>query len=93
MASLTIRNIPERVMEDLRILSERDRRSLNNEILLVLEGGLQKNAELTREDRTAPELQSRLWLELCGRWDDARSAAEIIEDIRIHRTEGREARL
>ena len=37
MASLTLRNIPNGILDRIRLLSEADRRSLNNEILIILE--------------------------------------------------------
>lgn len=40
MATLTIRGVPEDLHEDLKDRAERNRRSLNSEILVVLEGAL-----------------------------------------------------
>jgi plasmid stability protein len=93
MASLTLRNIPEHLLESLRVLSERDRRSLNNEVLVVLEEGLASKAERLEAAPLGSELQADLWLALCGLWQDERSADEIIEDIRARRTPGREVDL
>ncbi|NIV99773.1 Arc family DNA-binding protein, partial [Candidatus Saccharibacteria bacterium] len=39
---LTIRNIPDEVMEKIRTLSKLGRRSINNEILLLLEQSVQE---------------------------------------------------
>ena len=94
MPSFTLRNIPETLMEGLRILSERERRSLNNELLVVLEEGLASKAERSEAPSLAPELQADLWLELCGKWiDEERSEAQTIEEIRSARTMGREVPL
>ena len=93
MASLTVRNIPEDLMKDLRVLSERERRSLNNEVIVVLEAGLASKAERFEAVPLGAQLQADLWLELCGQWKDERSTDEIIEDIRAHRTLGREVDL
>jgi hypothetical protein len=70
--SFTLRNIPEFLMEGLRILSERERRSLNNELLVVLEEGPAARAERLEPASLGPELQADLWLELCGKWEDER---------------------
>lgn len=93
MPSLTLRNIPEHLLEGLRILSARERRSLNNELLVVLEEGLASKAERLEAAPLGSELQADLWLDLCGKWQDERSSEEIIEDIRSHRSEGREVSL
>jgi len=93
MPSLTIRNITETTLEELRILSRRERRSMNNELLLVLEEGLSMKGESLERDPVNPELQSELWAGLCGRWQDERDTDAIIADIRGHRSEGREVSL
>jgi plasmid stability protein len=94
MPSFTLRNIPETLLEGIRILSERERRSLNNELLVVLEEGLASRAERTEGQSLAPEIQAELWLELCGKWaDEERSAEATIEELRTARSMGREVSL
>jgi len=93
MPSLTVRNIPEHLLEGLRILSERERRSLNNELLVVLEEGLASKAERLEAAPLGSELQADLWLDLCGKWEDERSTKDIIEAMRLSRSEGREVSL
>lgn len=93
MASLTLRNIPDYLLSGIRILSERERRSLNNEMLVVLEEGFASKAERAEASPLGPELQADLWLELCGAWEDDRSTEEIIADIRDHRSAGRTVNL
>ena len=55
MAALTLKNIPEELLEKLRLLAERDRRSLTQEILYILEhavaGGRGQRA-LQRQDKS-----------------------------------------
>ena len=56
MPSLTLRNIPDPVYERLKVLADRNRRSLNNEVLTRLErsvGGavLDVEAEIARVER------------------------------------------
>ena len=43
--NLTIRNIPDDVINKIRTLSQIEKRSLNNEILFVLERGIQKEEQ------------------------------------------------
>ena len=45
MKSITVRNIPDELLDRLRTLSVIEKRSLNNEILVVLEKGLTKESE------------------------------------------------
>ena len=40
--NITIRNIPDDVINKIRTLSQMEKRSLNNEILFVLERGIQE---------------------------------------------------
>ena len=42
MKSITVRNIPDEILEAARTLSIKERRSLNNEILILLEKGLDR---------------------------------------------------
>jgi plasmid stability protein len=91
MPSITIRNIPEDLMERIRALSRKERRSINSEILVLLEKAL---AYANKADPSAdPELQVKIWEELSGRWEDSRSTEEIIDDIYSRRTPGREVEL
>jgi len=89
MASITIRDIPESVFEKVRILSKRDRRSMNSEFLTLLERGLNDRTGNLTEDAVTPELQVEMWRMLAGGWIDERSTEEIIADIYTSRTKGR----
>ena len=96
MASLTVRDIPADVLDRLRILSERERRSLNREVLVIVEDGLRAHtAEMDRSRQLgiSPHLQVTLWRDIAGKWEDERPAVEIVADIRRSRTAGREVRL
>ena len=96
MASLTVRDIPGDVLDKIRVLSERERRSLNKQVLVIVEDGLRTHTaalERSRESGPTPSLQVALWRDLAGKWEDERSTVEIVADIRRHRTLGREVRL
>lgn len=96
MPSLTIRDLSEETMDRLRALSARERRSLNKEILVVMEDGLRAHVsslERASAPGPAPDVQLALWRRLAGQWQDKRTTPEIVEDIRRHRTAGREVRL
>ncbi len=95
MASITIRNIPESILERIRTLSSVEKRSMNNELLLLIEAGL--NQETERKGRSkniiSKESQIKIWEDLIPKWEDERSAEEIIEDIYANRTSGRKVEL
>ena len=91
MASITIRNIPDSVLRRIRTLSEIEKRSINSELLILIENGLNKEIE-TKETGTlilSKESQIKMWESMSGTWEDIRSTEEIIEDIYSHRTKGR----
>lgn len=93
--NLTIRNIPDEIINKIRTLSQIERRSLNNEILIVLERGLyEKQGHLFGIKRNmTKELQVNIWRGLAAKWEDDRSSQEIINDIYEHRTMGRNVEL
>lgn len=93
--NLTIRNIPEEVIEKIRTLSHMEKRSLNNEILLVLERGIQEEVKhlLNIKRNISKEAQISIWKKLSKEWQDDRSTEEIISDIYDNRTIGREFQL
>ena len=96
MASLTVRDIPAGLMDRLRALSARERRSLNSEILIVLEAGLRVHVAegvAGHAERVSRNVQLALWEQLAGKWEDERETSEIIADIRGARTPGREVSL
>lgn len=93
--NLTIRNIPEEVIEKIRTLSHMEKRSLNNEILLVLERGIQEEVKhlFNIKRNISKEAQISIWKKLSKEWQDDRSTEEIISDIYDNRTIGREFQL
>jgi plasmid stability protein len=95
MANITVRNIPQGLLQKLRMLSILGKRSLNNEILMVLEKGIAKESESVSyvKDHLSKDTQLKLWKNLCGRWKDSRSTSDIIGDIISSRSEGRNVNL
>ena len=91
MKSITLRNIPDELLDRLRTLSIIEKRSLNNEILIVLEKGLKRESEnkTNFKDHLTRDTQIKIWQNLCGQWKDNRSTDEIIRDIIGSRSEGR----
>jgi plasmid stability protein len=95
MASITVRNIPDEVLEKIRALSAIERRSINNEILLILERGTYSEYEerLHRRKYLSKSTQLEIWKGLLGSWQDNRTTKEIIDDIYSNRTGGRDVEL
>ena len=90
MPNLTIRNIPENIMKKLKTLSEIERRSMNSEILLIIEKGLDKEKSNKNKKYINPEMRIKLWNNLSGKWKDSRKTEEIIKGIIDDRSEGRD---
>ncbi len=95
MASITVRNIPPEVLEKIKQLSSMERRSVNSEILVILERGTFSEYEekMLKRKYLSKATQLEIWKKLAGTWEDKRSAKEIIEDIYSHRTTGRDVKL
>ena len=93
--NITIRNIPEETIRKIKTLSQMQKRSLNNEILLLLERSVQDEVKYIsqRMKRISKETQISIWEKLSNEWDDQRSTKEIIEDIYSSRNLGREVQL
>ena len=87
MQSITLRNISDEVMGKIRLLSMLERRSMNNEMVILLEKGLEK--EILGQKNISRTLQTEIFKKLSGKWEDNRSAKEISDDIISSRTLGR----
>ncbi|MFP4385464.1 MAG: FitA-like ribbon-helix-helix domain-containing protein [Spirochaetia bacterium] len=95
MANITIRNIPDEIFEQIKKLASVEKRSLNNELLLIIEKGTQSALEhvQTNPKYIPKSLQIHLWENLSGLWEDERTTEAIIDDIYSSRTLGREINL
>ena len=92
MANITIRNIPDDVFSVIKKLSGLERRSINNELLIIIEKGTASLMEnKINENKIISKVsQINLWRNLSGEWEDTRTSEEIIKDIYDSRTLGRE---
>lgn len=93
--NITIRNIPNDVIEKIRTLSQMEKRSLNNEILIILERGIQEEVKHSFDIKRniSKDIQIKIWGKLAEGWKDDRSTQEIVNDIYNNRTLGREIEL
>lgn len=88
MASLTLKNIPEPLLDRLRDRASSDRRSLNQEVLYLLEEALWRSS---RDASVEEEIQAQVenWSSLAGRWKSDLPVDEEIAQILDSRTAGR----
>jgi plasmid stability protein len=95
MTNITIRNIPDSISKKLKILSEIERRSLNSELLVALESGveeIERRLKLQKPPMSSKE-QIAAWKELGGKWKDKKSKKAQIDEIYHDRTLGRDISL
>lgn len=93
MINLTVRNIPDNIINKIKTLSKIDRRSINSEILVILEKGLSSIITTKNQNKISKETQVKIWQELSGKWEDSRTTKEIINNIISSRTLGRKVKL
>ena len=89
MSSITLKDVPEGLLARLRSAAARERRSLNQEALVLIEGGLA--AHESAEERA--ERQVRAWQALAGAWLSDQAFDDQIIDLYAARTAGREVDL
>ncbi len=95
MPSITIRGLDEHVLQRIRVLAQTERRSVNGELLTLIDRALQEeHAEQSRRAAVvAKQTQLGIWRSISGWWEDDRSTERIIADIYDHRTPGRDVSL
>ena len=80
MASITLKNISEPLLERIKVHAARDKRSLNREILWLLEqaimGSPRDPATIGMQQRDA---QLAAWQQLAGRWQDSAEEMDIYQ--------------
>ncbi|MCK6527160.1 hypothetical protein L6R50_06205 [Myxococcota bacterium] len=93
MASLTLKDLPDDLLERLRRAARRDRRSLAQQVLYLIEGGLAAGERSEGTASSEAEEQVARWRELAGRWTSDQSFDDEVDRIRAARTEGRSVTL
>ncbi len=91
MASLTLKDLPDDLLRALRKAADRDRRSVTQEIIHLLESALWGRAE--RRAPRSPDANTQLvaWRKLAGKWESDVDRATEAERLLERRTPGREA--
>jgi plasmid stability protein len=92
MPTVTLRNVPESLLESLRKRAVEERRSLNQEAIHLLEESLGA-VEKARRAEAARDEQVQAWRRLAGEWRSSQTVAEEIADIYSARSGGREVEL
>lgn len=88
--NITLRDIPETVIAKIRTAAQKERRSLNSQILTIIEHSLAETLPRGATARLSIAAQLGLWQQLAGHWIDDRSAEEISAEVLASRTSGRE---
>ena len=86
MASLTLKNIPDDLLDKLRDEARKQHRSLNKQALLMLSTSLEAGSDTPNTE--ALEQVAR-WRELAGTWVSDQTPEQETADIYDARTAGR----
>jgi plasmid stability protein len=78
MAILQVRDIDDQLYDHLKRLAHRDKRSISQEVIFIIESFLANPAKITAN-------ATKQFLELSGSWQDDRSAEAIMNDLKHHR--------
>jgi plasmid stability protein len=84
MTSITLKNLPEDLLQALREAAERDRRSLTQEIIYLLDSAVSNMSEPSDGRRVVIDAQVAAWRKLAGKWesdvDAATESARILKE-------------
>lgn len=95
MASITLKNVPDELMQELREAAQGERRSLNQEMLhlLVAALGARGRQEADQPAQAQARVQVAAWRALAGAWRADEDEATQIKRLYSRRTLGRKAKL
>lgn len=96
MTALTLKSLPESLIERLRTSAERTHRSLNKEIIHRLERSFDQPAPILKTenwDESRVNEQADAWDKIAGTWESDVSLEAEIEALYAARTPGREVTL
>lgn len=88
MAALTLKNLPDDLLAALRTAAARDRRSLTQEIIHLLEVAL-RGGERSIARTADVKAQVAAWRKLAGKWRSDVDAATETKHVMDRRTRGR----
>jgi plasmid stability protein len=90
--ALTLKNLPEDMLAELRATAERNQRSLNQQALVLLKRGLHADATGS-ESGSLNAARVAAWRELCGAWQSEGTVEREVRAIYRRRTKGRKVDL
>ena len=94
LASITIKNIPDRLLARLREHAAMENRSMNREIIRLLDLNVPENRTRPLENRrTLADTQVQAWSRLAGQWISDVPVGDEIAAIYSARSRGREIEL
>jgi plasmid stability protein len=89
MASLTLKNLPDDLLRALRKAADKDRRSVTQEIIHLIESALGARAERPAPRSPDADAQLAAWRKLAGKWESDVDRATEAERLMKRRTSGR----
>ncbi len=95
MSSITIKDIPEDLLERLRLRAAYDKRSMNKEVVHLLDLALSGEMAPTGASTMARRIDAQIhaWKRLAGRWESDLEAADEIQQMYNARSPGRRVEL
>lgn len=89
MASLTLKSLPDDLLRALRKAAEKDRRSLTQEIIHLLDAALRSRVARRAPRAADVDAQLAAWRKLAGQWESDVDRATEAERLMKRRTAGR----
>jgi plasmid stability protein len=91
MSSITIKDIPDKLLERLRRRAQADKRSMNREAIHLLDLALANQSVDQGVGGKIRDVENQIqaWRKLSGQWDSDLDTATEIEQIYAARTPGR----
>lgn len=93
MAALTLKNLPDDLLRELRAAAANDRRSLNQQVIHLLDMALRAAPRRAGATRAELDAQVAAWRRLAGRWQSDEDRATEAKGIAGRRSAGRKVAL
>jgi plasmid stability protein len=95
MSSITIKDVPDRLLERLRRRAQADKRSMNREAIHLLDLALTNQPFDQGVGGNSRDIEDQIqaWRRLAGQWDSDLDTTAEIEQIYAARTLGRQVDL
>jgi plasmid stability protein len=92
MASLTLKDLPDTLLNQLRTRARQERRSMTQQAIVLLEEAL-IHQEAANQTVGVRQQQVAIWREVAGRWTSSQTVDEEVAGIYSARSEGRQVEL